>query len=199
MQTQANRPPKRMYLVNREFQMRYVRIAVVVGLCSTILTMLLILYPLFHFQVLRFPNFLPLPFLLGMMAASILNFLAVAMVSIIITHRVAGPMFALVRQFRLLQFGRLNATLKVRDSDDLKFVVRNFNEFVEYLIRTPQRDEATARKIAEGLARGAADPAAAAEAQRLAAALADELAGRIGPADPAMVAQIAPGDVGGRA
>lgn len=131
---------KRIFLVNRDFQLRYTRIAVVVGLVSTLLTVFLILYPLFYLDILRFPAFVPLPFLLGIGVACCINFAAIAFISIHMTHRIAGPIFSLVRQMRLLQAGRWDAHLKVRTADDMKYLIRNFNELVDYMVETSRRD-----------------------------------------------------------
>lgn len=136
------RPPKvkKLYLINRDFQLRYTKIAVIVGLCSTALTLFLVLFPLFQFRIIRFPDFLPTPFLLAILLAALLNFAIVATMGILVTHRIAGPMFSLVRQFRILQTGRLDAHLRIREGDDLKYVVRNFNEMVDGLADGVKKD-----------------------------------------------------------
>src|SRR4051812_38187621 len=94
---------KRLYLINRDFQLRYTRLAVVVGLVSTALTLFLILFPLFWFRIVRYPNFVPVPFMWAIGVAAVLNVLIVAFLGIVITHRIAGPMFSLVRHIHLLQ------------------------------------------------------------------------------------------------
>lgn len=127
------RHTKKILLVNRDFQLRYTRMAVVVGFFSTLLTVILILFPLFQFQILRFPNFVPYPFVIGMVVAALANFVMVAYFGIVLTHRIAGPMFSLVRQFRAVSGGNLNAKFNVREQDELKFVIRNFNEMVDGL------------------------------------------------------------------
>ena len=48
------------------------RVAVAVGLASTMLTVFLILYPLFHLDIVRFPTFVPKPFLVGIAVALLL-------------------------------------------------------------------------------------------------------------------------------
>ncbi len=45
-------------------------------------------------------------------------------------------MYALVRCFRRIEVGRWAGHLKVRDSDDLKYLVRNFNQMVDGLVYT---------------------------------------------------------------
>lgn len=124
---------KKILLINREFQLRHARAAAAVGFVSTLLTAAIILYPLYVFEILRVPKFLPLPVLGTMVLAVLVNITMVGFLGISVTHRVAGPMYSLLREFRKLQMGRLDAFLRVRKDDEFKFVVRNFNEAVENL------------------------------------------------------------------
>lgn len=122
-----------LYLINRDFQLRYARAAVTVGISSTILTATLILYPLYVFEILRIPKFLPMPILFSMIFAAVLNVAFVAIMTISLTHKIAGPMFALVREFRRVGLGSFTKQLSLRQGDELKYAVRNFNEMVESL------------------------------------------------------------------
>ncbi len=183
IEPETRRPKvKKLYLINRDFQLRYTKIAVLVGLCSTALTLFLVLFPLFQFQILRFPNFLPYPFLVGIALAAILNFAIVAAMGILITHRIAGPMFSLVRQLRVVQSGNFAAAhLKTRESDDLKYVVRNFNETIDFLIESATRDRAAVDAVLAKLkdCAGSGSQAALAEAIRLSEAIRGELSERL--------------------
>lgn len=172
------RKTKRIYLVNRDFQLRYTKIAVAVGLCSTILTVALILMPLFQLNILRFPNFVPYPFIVAMVAASLINFFIIAAMGILITHRIAGPMFSLVRHIRMMQLGKKFVPLKVRDSDDLKYLVRNFNELLEHLSNQSRRDCAAVDDIIAALRR----PDGGTDAAKIAEGLRDRIGGRVADA-----------------
>jgi HAMP domain-containing protein len=131
---------KRIYLVNRDFQLRYAYAAAIVGLLSTLVTSCLILYPLYQFEILRIPRFLPWPILLIMLSAAFFNIALVGFLAIHVTHRLAGPMYSLVRQMRHVESGRWNGTLKIRQGDDLKYVVRNFNEMLSSLKSSAEED-----------------------------------------------------------
>jgi methyl-accepting chemotaxis protein len=170
---------KRLYLINRDFQLRYTRIAVIVGLCSTILTFTLILTPLFKLNILRFPNFVPYPFIFGMAVAAVANFLIVAFMGVVITHRIAGPMFSLVRHIRMIQLGTLKEPLRVRESDDLKYLVRNFNEMVEHLAATTRKDRSRIDGILEALSQESPKTEDLAKARALAEELKADLAARV--------------------
>ena len=127
---------KKIYLINRDFQLRYMKMAVMVGFVSTLMTISLLLFPLQYFGIIRLPGFLPPMFMWAIGIAAGLNFLMVASGSILITHRIAGPMFSLVRQFRVIQSGFWHCPLSVRRDDEMKYVFRNFNELTEYLDTT---------------------------------------------------------------
>lgn len=176
--------PKRIYLINRDFQLRYTRLAVLVGLVSTLLTVVLILYPLFQFRILRFPDFLPKPFLIGIVAASALNFGLVAWMGILITHRIAGPMFGLARHLRRVQDdgGRFRDEIKVRADDEMKYLVRHLNNLIEFLRDMTAQDlrrvDALGSKLADLRASGAR-AAVCDEADTLIRQLQTRLGGRI--------------------
>jgi signal peptidase II len=153
------KPPKKTYLINRDFQLRYTRIAVSVGVVSTLVTLVLVLYPLVQFQIIRFPNFVPPPFLWAIAVAAVLNVLIVACLGILITHRIAGPMFALVRHMHLVRAGSYAPPLRVRDRDDLKYLVRNYNELIEHLRAVAARDKARLDGVIASLRNGQAGAA----------------------------------------
>lgn len=133
MLKQKPNQPMRLYLINRDFQLRYMTVALGVGVGSTLVTLSVILIPLFQLKILRFPNFLPTPFIWGMIFAACANFVIVAGMSILITHRIAGPMFSMVRYLHLVKERRATVPLRVRENDDLRFLVRNINDFFEFL------------------------------------------------------------------
>ena len=133
-------PTKRIYLVNRDFQFRYTRMGVLAGIVSTAITTLVILYPLFVFKILVVPQFLPTPILVGMLAAAVINIAIIVMFGILITHRIAGPMFSMVRHLRRMQIGQWRTFMRVRPGDELQLIVRNMNELSDALVQTATKD-----------------------------------------------------------
>ncbi len=131
---------KRIYLVNRDFQLRYTGAAMVVGAFSSILTIVVILFPLYQFEILRIPRFLPTPILASMLLAVLVNVIFVGMITVMVTHRIAGPMYGLLRYIRRIQTGKYQAYAKTRDGDELGFIFRNFNDMVSSLIRSARKD-----------------------------------------------------------
>lgn len=119
---------KRIFLVNRDLQLRYAKSAAVAGIVSSILTGIVILYPLYVFQILRIPKFLPAPILFSMALAIVLNVFVIAGFSIFMTHKIAGPIYGLLREFRRVAAGYFGHEMRVRKDDELKYMIRNFNE-----------------------------------------------------------------------
>ncbi|MBC7660414.1 MAG: hypothetical protein H7249_12000 [Chitinophagaceae bacterium] len=142
---------QRLVLINRDFQFRYTGAAVLVGLLSTVLTTTLILYPLYLFKILRMPFFLPYPVMGLIGLAALLNMLLVGFMGILMTHRVAGPMYSLVRQFRRVEEGRWYGQMRIRDGDDMRYVVRNFNAMIESINSQAHLDSDKLRNIRETL------------------------------------------------
>jgi len=142
---------QRLVLINRDFQFRYTGAAVLVGLLSTMLTTTLILYPLYMFKILRLPFFLPYPVMALIGLAALLNVCLVGFMGILMTHRVAGPMYSLVRQFRRVEEGRWYGQMRIRDGDDMRYVVRNFNAMIEAINSQAHLDSDKLRHIREVL------------------------------------------------
>ena len=168
---------KRIYLINRDFQFRYVRQAIVVALVTTVLTACVLLFPLFQFRILRTANFVPLPFMLAMVFAALVNFSIIGFFGVLMTHKIVGPMYGLVRNMRMLATGDFNCHLKVREGDELKYVVRNFNELVDEMAMTTNADLQQLDQIDAALQGGAGEQT---EARKLLAQLRGEFARRLG-------------------
>lgn len=147
----STKPRKKMYLINRDFQLRYSFAACIVGVVSTCSTAIVLLYPLYVFEILRIPRFLPLPILIGMGSAVLINVFLVGLLGVFITHKIAGPMYSLVRSFRRVEMGRWAGHLKIRDGDDLRYVVRNFNQMVDGLVMTGRQELSLIDELIEDL------------------------------------------------
>lgn len=145
--SQKVRPYQRIFLVDRAFQLKYTWAAVGMGVVSTTLTALVILYPLYTFGILRIPRFLPWPILGGMLVAVLINVLSIAFMGVMITHRIAGPVFGMIRQMRRVTMGRWIGEMKSRENDELQPLVRNLNEMVATLNGVAVRDHELAGQV----------------------------------------------------
>ena len=140
---------KKLYLINRHFQFRFMWLAVTVGLFSTVLTTVIILYPLFVFRILRIPEFLPLPILGVMALAALVNIALISYLTITVTHRVVGPLYNLVRNMRRFESPHWNGHIRVREKDELQYVMRNFNSMVDNIVTAVNKDLAVLEKSNE--------------------------------------------------
>jgi len=129
-----------MIVINRDLQLRYTGAAVLVGTMTTALTTFFILLPLYVFKILVIPRFLPWPILLVMGLALVMNIFSVFILGLIMTNRIAGPLYALIRSMRTTGRGDFTAHLGVRSTDDLKYVVRHFNDMTASLSRMTKDD-----------------------------------------------------------
>lgn len=145
---------KRILLVNRDFQLRYARVAFLIGFITTLLTAFVILYPLYIFEILRVPRFLPFPILATMAVTILINVGALASMGILMTHRIAGPMHSLFREIRQVGRGNFCIELKSRPSDEFSYVFRNFNEMAESLKKMTAYDLALVDQIIAGVHKG---------------------------------------------
>ena len=140
MKRELTRKPKRIILINRDFQLRYANAAAIVGVVSTFFSCSLLLYPLYQFKILRIPLFLPLPILVCIGFAALMNILLVAMLGVYVTHRIAGPMYSLIRMIRRVERGSWFGQVRIRKGDDLGYLVRNFNLMLESVYNACQKD-----------------------------------------------------------
>ena len=136
----SKRIKKKIILVNRDFQLRYASAAALVGAVSTMVTAFVILMPLYYFGILRWGVLPPLPILATMAIAIAMNIVLITFFGIYLTHRIAGPMYSLVREMRRIEMGQWGKLLQTRDSDDIQFVVRNFNEMIQGLVKVTRED-----------------------------------------------------------
>jgi hypothetical protein len=134
------RPGKRIYLINRDFQLRYAGAAVFVGLVTTILTAFVILFPLYIFEILRVPQFVPTPFMIAMVAAVFLNICLVAGTVVVLTHKIAGPIYSIVRNFRRVETGFWSSHVQLRQDDEMRYLARKFNDMIDGIITKGKGD-----------------------------------------------------------
>lgn len=143
---------QKIWLVNREFQLRYTWGMVGIAAVTTILTAFIILFPLYLFEIIYSPKFLPAPFLGAIGIALFLNMLIIAATGILATHRVAGPLFRLTREMKKLSEGSLEGSdLNFRLKDELKFVARSYNDLIHGLRSRTEQDLQQLNEIVSSL------------------------------------------------
>jgi hypothetical protein len=143
--------PKRIWLVNRDFQLRYTGAGLAAGLISTALTLALILYPLYAFKILTVGMFLPLPIIISMIVAALLNCVLQIFFGIVLTHRIAGPIFSITKHLRLVALGKWRISMKLRRGDELQPIVRHLNEMSVGLITIAESDIRSLNEIKQSI------------------------------------------------
>ncbi len=131
---------KKIWLVNRDFQLRYTGAGLVAGFISTAITAILLLFPLFQFKIITVGFFLPWPIFACIFVAAIINAVFQMLFGIVLTHKVAGPMFSLIKYLRLIETGKWKIEMRQREGDDLQIIVRHVNELSEGLVSTVKQD-----------------------------------------------------------
>ena len=138
---------KRVLLVNREFQFRYTLVAVLVGIISTCLSCVVILYPLYQFEILRIPAFLPTPILGVMVLAVAVNILFIWLIGIAVTHKLAGPMYSMARTLRRIEEGVWTGHLTIRKDDEMHYLVRSLNGMIDSITDACKSDLSAVRQL----------------------------------------------------
>lgn len=136
----------KIYLVDRSFQLKLALKGAGIGLISSIFGLAVVWYPLYLFERLPLGMALP-PIIYGVIALAVIaNIVAIVSFGIRTSHRVAGPVYSIVRHMRRVEKGQKVGLLKARQSDELKYLVRNYNNLLVglELSRAGQIEELTA-------------------------------------------------------
>lgn len=127
------RPTKKIVLLDWDFQFRIIKLSILVGLISTAVSCFVILWPLYKFEILRIPRFLPTPILVAMIVALLTNIFSLGIMGFYLSHRISGPLYSVVRKLRLLGHGNFYGHLHLRKNDELKYLMRNVNNVTTQL------------------------------------------------------------------
>ncbi|WP_242394001.1 hypothetical protein [Anaeromyxobacter oryzisoli] len=152
------RPPRRRYLVDRRFQLKYALVMAGAGLAVAVV------FGLWLHQAHAQVTALLAPdaetrllversdrLLFGAFALiAVLLAAALALLGVVITHRVAGPVFVMAHYLSLLAQGRFPRMRTLRRSDELKELFRTFLDSVEAL---KQREARHAAVLEDAVAR----------------------------------------------
>lgn|GEM_PF-308393 len=132
---------RRMYLIDKKFQFKYLGILCAVGLCMSLVcgggTYLLFRRAIYHVlakympqiwcnevitsEVMRTANI----YIWVMLPVCIL---VIGVLSIFLSHRIAGPEFRLRRTLKGMSSGDYRDSIKLRKNDDLKYLAADINQ-----------------------------------------------------------------------
>ncbi|MFZ9520782.1 MAG: HAMP domain-containing protein [Silvanigrellaceae bacterium] len=141
---------RRNYIVNRDLQFKFAGSALVMGLVCTVSSIAIVLISFYSFGIWQGQR-LPIPVLVAIGFALIVNLVGIMFASILSTQRIVGPLFNLLRQFQKVSRGDFKAHAKFRTSDEIHYVARRFNEMLERLDERENEIFAHIEKAAEAL------------------------------------------------
>jgi len=127
---------RKQYLINKGFQMAYVGKILLIELIAVASTALLVSYMfLFVFNddslVSKGPwgqGILYSTIIMAVMLMIILVYLG-----ILISHRIAGPMYRFQKTFEAVREGNINARVYLRDKDEMKPLATAFNAMLDVI------------------------------------------------------------------
>lgn len=141
----------KIFLVDRDFQLRLALRGAAIGIVSSLFGLGIILYPLHLFERLPLGTTLP-PVIYGGMALAVLaNIAAIVSFGIKVSHRVAGPVYSIVRHMRRWEKGHKVNLLHARQSDEMKYLVRNYNNLLVGLELSRQEQLAKLEQVQAAL------------------------------------------------
>lgn len=152
------------YLIQPKFQILFSAVLVFIALLCALFAGFTI-YLLIYMNNLTFvkynlhvtPEFLTLLHKQGriVVLAWIASFSVVALIlfvaGIFLSHRMAGPLFAFMREMKKLKEGDLTAHLELRKRDEFKELKAPFNQWVEYLQHMTLQDIDKISKLSRDL------------------------------------------------
>lgn len=141
---------KRTYIVNRELQLKFAGSALIMGIACTGSSLGILLISFYSFGIWQGQR-LPLPVLLAIFAALIVNLSGIVLASILSTQRIVGPLFNLLKQFQRVSRGDFKAYARFRTSDEIHYVARRFNEMLQRLDERENEIFAHIEQAAEAL------------------------------------------------
>lgn len=138
---------KRSYLVNRDLQFRYGMSAIIIGIVSSSLSVGQVLWAFRVFHIWQGQR-LPPPVLLGILMVLLMNVVLIFAGAVLMTHKIAGPIFNLLRQIEKFGDGDLSVRAKFRSNDELQNVANAFNKMAD---NVQDREAQLQRKIDDAL------------------------------------------------
>lgn len=144
---------KRTYLVNREFQNRYARTAVLIGIFNSILSIGLLLWAFWAFNIWQGQR-LPVPVRVIILFVFLLNWMGIYIAGVLSTQKISGPLFNLLRQFQRITKGDFQARAKFRENDEIHYVARGFNEMAVHLESTQKKTIELLKALEDHVANG---------------------------------------------
>lgn len=152
----TSKQPRRVYLVDRAFQVKYTLLLMAAGLAAALVLGLWVWQAHLHVAEIASldPRLRPLveagdrQLLVVFLGMAVLMAAALGLLGILVTHRVAGPVHVMGHYMSVLAQGRFPAMRTLRRRDELKGF---FRVFLEAVSRLKQREAAHAAMLQEAV------------------------------------------------
>ncbi len=163
---------RRTLLVKRSLQLKYITLVFASVLVAVLIVAGDVYYTLASGILLDNPTLAPLMAKVNhlILVKMIIYFGIVMILSAIVSHRMAGPVYRFEQSARRVSEGDLSHRVGLRGGDELLELQEAFNRMIASLQTKVQKDRHLAERIAgriEELARKAPDPASAGELRAL--------------------------------
>lgn len=149
---------RRTYVLDRGFQLKYTLLLVGVGvLISTLFGTMMYLTHVDSLRVLAETGDAEAAargsttIIWLLVAITVLMAAALSLVGILITHRVAGPVYVMSHYVSVLSNGRYPIMRKLRKSDELREFFEGFSEAIESMRQREAKEADTLREVVQKL------------------------------------------------
>jgi len=123
---------RRQYFIDPEFQSKFVlKFCLIVGLSFALVGGVALL----AFSGMTIDNFLFLVFFPMLFIVGVFSSLAVGILTLLASHKIAGPLFRIRKEIELVQGGDLRRQFHIRSGDQLQDLAQSLNEMTQTLRR----------------------------------------------------------------
>lgn len=129
---------RRKYIINPSFQIKYLLIVVGITAVILFLTTYIVNLTIKGSHLLENLTSMEIVFLTRLitrtvLSVSIVYLFIIFVLGIIISHRIAGPLYVFDKMFKLVSDGDLTIKLKLRKSDELQNLAESFQNMIDKL------------------------------------------------------------------
>lgn len=147
LESLTQRGKRRNYIVHRAFQLKHTVLLILLSLGGNLLMAVGILWA-FRFFRLWQGSTLPTGLLAVAGVILAVNLVAAFFTGLMLSHRIAGPIYNLTRIFHRAAQGETSIRLKLRDDDEFQDAAAAFNDLMGHF---QERDLATVERIQAAL------------------------------------------------
>lgn len=147
------------YIIKGKLQLKYITVTLIIMLLASIITGVTIYqtgWPLMEERLEKvYPQYKLTPIMKTIREKLILNLIlmtpVIIILSIFLSHKIAGPIYRLETDIEELSKGNLRKRVRLRKGDELKTIADQINNLASTIDRTIGESKFTAKEISVGL------------------------------------------------